>query len=39
MEEGNRSACKQCVTFLNRLGIGEPALDPSNTLLFIKALI
>jgi threonine/homoserine/homoserine lactone efflux protein len=26
-------ACGQCVTLLSRPGIGEPALDPSNTLL------
>jgi hypothetical protein len=39
IEEGGRSACRQCVTFLSRPGIGEPALDPSNTLLFIEALI
>jgi hypothetical protein len=35
-EEGGRSACEQCVTFLSRLGIGEPALDPSNTLFIRK---
>ena len=30
-EEGR--AYGQCVTLLSRPGIGEPALDPSNTLL------
>jgi hypothetical protein len=34
MEEGDRSACKQCVTLLNRPDIGEPALDPSNTTIY-----
>jgi hypothetical protein len=39
MKKGGRSACGQCVTLLNRPSIKEPALDPSNILLFIKALI
>jgi hypothetical protein len=35
-EKKGRSACEQCVTLLSRPGIGEPALDPSNTLLIRK---
>jgi hypothetical protein len=34
-QERGRSACRQCVTLLSRLGIEESALDPSN-ILFIR---